>query len=88
MNSERLYAEVNGKRKIVAYISGEIEPNYEKSRARETTLPGFQFIDIGVFSNDFAGVDFRENLCYHSRPKKANFGETARDKINLLLFRV
>ena len=57
-------------RKIVAYISGEIEPNYEKSRARETTLPGFQFIDIEVFSNDFADVDLREELCYHSRPKK------------------
>ena len=25
---------------------------------------------MGVFSDDFATVDFREELCYHSRPKK------------------
>ena len=25
---------------------------------------------IGVFCNDFATVDVREELCYHSRPKK------------------
>ena len=27
-----------------------------------------------VFSNDFAAVDFREELCYHSRPEKAKIG--------------
>ena len=27
---------------------------------------------MGVFRNDFAAVDFREELCYHSRPEKAN----------------
>lgn len=27
---------------------------------------------MGVFSDDFAAVDFREVLCYHSRPKKTN----------------
>ena len=25
---------------------------------------------MGVFRNDFAAVDVREELCYHSRPKK------------------
>ena len=25
---------------------------------------------MGVFRNDFATVDVREELCYHSRPKK------------------
>ena len=25
---------------------------------------------MGVFSDDFAAVDFREELCYHSRPNK------------------
>ena len=25
-----------------------------------------------VFSNNFAAVDFREKLCYHSLPEKAN----------------
>ena len=29
---------------------------------------------MGVFSDDFATVDFREELCYHSRPEKAKFG--------------
>ena len=28
----------------------------------------------GVFSDDFAAVDVREELCYHSRPKKHKFG--------------
>ena len=27
---------------------------------------------VGVLSNDFADVDVREDLCYHSRPKKQN----------------
>ena len=27
-----------------------------------------------VFGNDFADVDVREELCYHSRPEKAKFG--------------
>ena len=27
---------------------------------------------MGVFRNDFAAVDVREELCYHSRPKEAN----------------
>ena len=28
---------------------------------------------MGILSNDFATVDFREELCYHSRPKKRKF---------------
>ena len=27
-----------------------------------------------VFSDDFTDVDLREELCYHSRPKKEKFG--------------
>ena len=27
---------------------------------------------MGVFGDDFAAVDVREELCYHSRPKKTN----------------
>ena len=27
---------------------------------------------MGVLSDDFAAVDIREELCYHSRPKKTN----------------
>ena len=33
---------------------------------------GSRFIFIKVLSDDFADVDFREELCYHSRPKKQN----------------
>lgn len=29
---------------------------------------------MSVLSDDFAAVDFREDLCYHSRPEKAKFG--------------
>ena len=29
--------------------------------------------NIGVLSDDFAAVDVREELCYHSRPKKRKF---------------
>ena len=28
---------------------------------------------MGVFGDDFAAVDVREELCYHSRPKKHKF---------------
>ena len=31
---------------------------------------GSRFVYIGVLSDDFAAVDVREELCYHSRPKK------------------
>ena len=44
----------------------------QKSRARELSLLGSQSLFMGVFSNDFATVDVREELCYHSRPEKAN----------------
>ena len=33
---------------------------------------GSRFVYIGVLSDDFAAVDVREELCYHSRPKKTN----------------
>ena len=35
-------------------------------------MPGSILFAIGVLSNDFADVDVREELCYHSRPKKQN----------------
>ena len=35
---------------------------------------------MGVFSDDFAAVDFREELCYHSRPEKAKFRGTCHGK--------
>ena len=33
-------------------------------------LARLKILVLKVFSNDFATVDFREGLCYHSRPKK------------------
>ena len=36
---------------------------------------------MGVLSDDFASVDLREELCYHSRPKEAKFKRnTVREK--------
>ena len=36
------------------------------------SLLGSQSHFMGVFSNDFAAVDVREELCYHSLTEKAN----------------
>ena len=44
----------------------------QKRRASKNSLLGSRFIFIKVLSDDFADVDFREELCYHSRPKKQN----------------
>ena len=42
---------------------------------------GSKFVSVGVLSDDFAAVDFREELCYHSRPKEAKFKRnTEREK--------
>ena len=38
----------------------------------EEFLLGSRFVYMDVFSDDFAAVDVREELCYHSRPKKTN----------------
>ena len=35
---------------------------------------GFIKFDLIDLSDDFADVDLREELCYHSRPKKEKFG--------------
>ena len=64
-------AEVNGKRKIVAWVKSKTI-KHSKSRARNFSLLGSRFIFIKVLSDDFADVDFCEELCYHSRPKKQN----------------
>ena len=32
-----------------------------------------RMVSMGVLSNDFAAVDLREELCYHSRPEKRKF---------------
>ena len=53
-------------------ISHEMPSQTVKEPSKETNLLGSQFVSIGVFSDDFATVDVREELCYHSRPKKQN----------------
>ena len=42
----------------------------KRAEQGKQSLLGSQFVYIGVLSNDFADVDVREELCYHSRPKK------------------
>ena len=43
---------------------------------------GSRSIFINVLSDDFAAVDFREDLCYHSRPKKAKLRGRIQEKCN------
>ena len=63
-------AEVNGTKAKSLRTSPEMPRRRQKSRARKQSLLGSQFVYIGVLSDDFAAVDVREELCYHSRPKK------------------
>ena len=68
------FAEVNGtKTKSLRYRHVKRACKQKKSRARNFSLLSSQFISMGVFSDDFAAVDIREELCYHSRPKKRKF---------------
>ena len=41
-----------------------------KRAEKEQSLLDSESLSMGVLSDDFAAVDFREELCYHSRPKK------------------
>ena len=65
-------AEVNGTKPKSLRTSLEMPYRQQKNRARKTSLLGSQFVYMGVLSDDFAAVDVREELCYHSRPKKTN----------------
>ena len=55
-----------------------------KKAEQETILLGSKILSMDVFSDDFATVDVREELCYHSRPEKANSDGRFLD-INMLL---
>ena len=67
-------AEVNGtKIKSLRYRSG-IASKTAKEPSKGNTLLGSANLSMGVFSDDFAAVDLREELCYHSRPKKHKLG--------------
>ena len=64
-------AEVNGtKPKSLRYRFVKQLVSKKRAEQGKQSLLGSLFVYIGVFCNDFAAVDVREELCYHSRPKK------------------
>ena len=65
-------AEVNGTKPKSLRTGRELPQRQQKSRAMIISLLGSESLTMGVFSDDFAAVDVREELCYHSRPKKTN----------------
>ena len=44
-----------------------------KEPSKELILTRLLKSFMGVFSDDFAAVDVREELCYHSRPERGKF---------------
>ena len=64
-------AEVNGTKKNRCVIGTEKPHIQQKSRAKKQSLLGSQFVYMGVLSDDFATVYFREKLCYHKPAEKA-----------------
>ena len=74
------FAEVNGTKPKSLRTSPEMPHRRQKSRARKQSLLGSQFVYIGVLSDDFAAVDIREDLCYHSLTEKANSRGTTNGK--------
>ena len=68
------YAEVNGTKKNRCIQGAYFDLWTAKEPSKENTLLGSQTRFIGVLSDDFAAVDFREELCYSKPPEKAKFG--------------
>ena len=63
-------AEVNGaKPKSLRYTRAKRIVS-EKRAEQGNSLLSSKVVSMGVFCDDFAAVDVREGLCYHSRPKK------------------
>ena len=75
-------AEVNGTKTKSLRTGREMPHRQQKNRARSYSLPGYKCLSMGVLSDDFATVDFREVLCYHSRPKKRKFKRFSERKNN------
>ena len=63
-------AEVNGKRKIVAYET-VFSSRTAKEPSKEQSLLGSRMVSMGVLSDDFAAVDLREDYANLSLPKEA-----------------
>ena len=76
-------AEVNGA-KTKSLRCGRVEWLITQKRAgQKLSLLSSQSLSMGVLSDDFAAVDFREELCYHSLTEKANSrGTWNRNKTN------
>ena len=65
------YAEVNGtKPKSLRYRLAKQLTN-SKIAEQEVSLLSSKFVYMGVLSDDFATVYFREELCYHKPAEKA-----------------
>ena len=64
-------AEVNGtKTKSLRYRCVKSLTDSKRTGQGKRSLLGSQTLYIGVLSNDFAAVDLREELCYHSLTEK------------------
>ena len=63
-------AEVNGTKPKSLRTGRQMPYRQQKNRARKQSLLDSESLSLGVLSDDFAAVDVREELCYHSRPKK------------------
>ena len=72
-NSLSVCGSQRDKDKIVALRARKTAYMRKKSRARELTLPDSQSLSMGVFSDDFATVDLREDYANLSLPKEAKF---------------
>ncbi len=79
LNSEP--AEVNGtKTKSLRYGRVKCFIYSKKSRARKLSLLSSKVVSMGVLSDDFAAVDVRKKLCYHSRPEKGKIRRAAKNR--------
>ena len=58
------FAQVNGTKKNRCVLSAQMLHRTEKEPSKEMqSLLGSKSFSIGVLSDDFAAVDFREELC-------------------------
>ena len=64
-------AEVNGTKKNRCVTGVQNGLQTAKEPSKEQSLLGSRFVSMGVFSNDFAAVDVREELCYPKPAEKA-----------------
>ena len=65
-------AKVNGKRKTVALQARKNALQAKKDMGKEFPCPCGRFGFMGVLSDDFAAVDFCEELCKPTPHEKAN----------------